>query len=122
MAEPSAFDPSQIPAYLSWLGGIGSAIWAVWKYVDAKIERVTINADSKIEKLNTRLEEKADLADFTSLQQALAEHEKNATRHFEKLYQNAESDRKLTRDLHDQQMQTQSLNMHQILQAINSRK
>ena len=42
--------------------------------------------------------------------------------HIEKLYQNAENDRRFTRDLHDKAMDTIASNQRQIVQMLHERK
>lgn len=109
MTEPTV-SPAEIPTALTWLGVIGAAIWAGWKFIDAKIE-----------KIYTKIDSKADAADLADAELRAREMAASNSRHIEKLYSNAEADRKQMRDLHDQQMVAQNTSLQLILSAINGK-
>ena len=60
--------------------------------------------------VHRRLDKKADKAELT-----------RCLDHIEKLYENAEVDRKLTRDLHDSAMHAIQENYHEIVKAVYTR-
>jgi hypothetical protein len=65
--------------------------------------------------LESRFAKKAD-------KEAVTKENANCLRHIEKLYENAEEDRKLTRDLHDKAMERIQVNQTQLIDILGRSK
>lgn len=99
MATPE-IEPGWLSAAWAWIAGIGGSLVAAWKYLEA------------------RLEKKADKTDVVELLKRIDK----TNDHVEKLYENAERDRRFTRDLHDKGMDTIVTNQREIMTMMRSRQ
>src|SRR4051812_31993750 len=99
MATPE-LEPGWLSAAWAWIAGIGTSIVGAWKFIDAKLSALGARVDAKADK--------ADLA-------AMLERLDKTNQHIERLYENAEKDRRFTRDLHDKGMDTIVTNQREIM-------
>lgn len=92
MAEPSV-DPGFWSSIANWLWGIVLAMFGVGvKHVNGKADK------SEVAEILKRIDK--------------------SNEHIEKLYSNAEADRRFTRDLHDKAMDTIITNQREIMRAV----
>jgi hypothetical protein len=93
MAAPDSESVVLLAQIVGAAAAVGGPIWAVHAY------------------LEKRFSKKAD-------KESCSQENANCLRHIEKLYENAEEDRKLTRDLHDKAMERIQHNQTQLVDIL----
>lgn len=121
--------PAPDPSTVFWLAGImvtvimAGGTWA-WnhthKRIDGKAESQAIAAIEKItESIRAQIDHEVRCVRVELKQKADTDDVKKALENIERLFEKAEVDRKVTRDLFDKAMETQQTRHDQIMQMIN---